>query len=71
MKRKRRRTEAQRAADALRTGRPPVSEEVRCSERITIRMTVDERARIEAEARAAGMSFADLLLRPWREKGNQ
>jgi len=61
------RTLAQKAADKLRTGRPPKEPAEKWSERITIYMTPTERARLESLAEQEGVSVAVLIMRPWRE----
>jgi hypothetical protein len=59
------RTPAQRAADALRTGRPP-AENPRCRN-FTIRVTADEHATLTREAQRRGMTITDMLLEPFRK----
>jgi hypothetical protein len=62
---KSRRTPAEIAADTRRTGRPPRPGKLR-SVAILVRATPDERRRLDADARAAGLSVPNLLMRPWR-----
>ncbi len=49
-------------------GRPPVPENKRRGEIITLRVTARERAQLKAEAKRKGVSVSDLLMRPWREE---
>ena len=62
------RTDAQRAADKHRTGRPPKKRAEKQSKRIMVYLTPDEYKRFEAEAKEEGLSLASLVMRPWREK---
>ena len=48
-------------------GRPRKDTEVR-AKIISVRATPLERGKILRDARAAGLSVSDLLLRPWRER---
>jgi len=66
---KKKRTKAQRAADKLRTGRPPKPPEEKLSEPVMVYLTKAERARLEALAKKEGITLASLIMRPWREKG--
>jgi predicted HicB family RNase H-like nuclease len=68
MVKKRKRTRAQIAADKLRTGRPPKPPEQTLSERVMVRLSRAERARLEALAKKEGLSLASLIMRPWREE---
>ena len=61
------RTDAQRAADKHRTGRPPKEPAEKWSERITVYMTTAERARLESLAEQEGVTLASLIMRPWRD----
>lgn len=61
------RTVAQKAADKLRTGRPPKQPAEKWSERVTVYMTPTERARLESLAEQEGVTLASLVMRPWRE----
>jgi hypothetical protein len=62
------RTKAQREADRLRSGRPPLQPGKRKTSRLTIRMTDSEFARICRAARAEGITPGDLLMRPFRKE---
>ena len=62
---KAKRTPAEVEADTRRTGRPPRPGKLR-SVAILVRATPDERRRLDADARAAGLSVPNLLMRPWR-----
>jgi predicted HicB family RNase H-like nuclease len=64
---KQKRTPAQLAADLERTGRPPKPAKLRYSEQLTVKMTRDERRRLEAAAQREGLSLPGLLMRPWRK----
>ena len=68
-KEKRERTQAQLAADRLRPGRPPIKASLRQTERIMVRMTPALRKRLEKQAKAEGISLAELIMKPWHEKG--
>jgi len=48
-------------------GRPPLLPHLKRGMVLSIRITRGERARMEAEADKAGLSLAELLMRPWRE----
>ena len=61
------RTDAQRAADKHRTGRPPKKSAEKWSERITVYMTKAEKARLELLAEQEGVTLASLIMRPWRD----
>ncbi len=61
------RTDAQKAADRLRTGRPPKKPAEKWSERVTVYMTPAERARLETLAEQEGVSVAVLIMHPWRK----
>ena len=54
----------------MRTGRPPKKPSMRQTERITVRMTSTERKRLEKLADSGGVSLSELIMRPWREKGD-
>lgn len=69
MGKRRKRTPAQKAADAKRTGRPPKSPGKRRKETLTLRCTTIERRRLEAEAKRQDCTVSELLMRPWREEG--
>lgn len=49
-------------------GRPPLPPEQRRSECIMVRCTRKERKRLEAEARKANVSLAELLMLPRRKE---
>ena len=68
-KRKRERTQAEIEADRLRTGRPPKESSEKRSERITVNLSPGERKRLEDLAEKEGVPLAELIMRPWREKG--
>jgi hypothetical protein len=61
------RTPAQRAADALRPGRPPKKAADRQNSTVLVRMTKAERKQLESQAKADGLTLSALLMRPWRE----
>jgi hypothetical protein len=61
------RTEREKAADALRPGRPKTGA-VRTA-RLTLRLTPDERETLTREATRRGMTITDMLLEPYRQKG--
>ncbi len=61
------RSNAQRAADRKRTGRPPIAPKERRSEPVMVYLTEDERFRLEALAEQEGVTLASLLMRPWRD----
>jgi hypothetical protein len=65
---KKKRTEAQIAADKLRTGRPRKSQREKQSERVMVYLTQTERMRLEELAKREGLSLSSLIMRPWREK---
>lgn len=65
---KKKRTEAQIAADKLRTGRPRKSQREKQSERVMVYLTETERMRLEELAKREGLSLSSLIMRPWREK---
>jgi hypothetical protein len=65
---KKKRTEAQIAADKLRTGRPRKSQREKQIERVMVYLTKAERMRLEELARREGLSLSSLIVRPWREK---
>jgi hypothetical protein len=65
---KKKRTEAQIAADKLRTGRPCKSQQEKQSERVMVYLTKTERMRLEELAKRGGLSLSSLIMRPWREK---
>ena len=50
-----------------RMGRPPKKLEDKYSQQVNVRMTKDERKRLEAEAARLGISLSALLMRPWRQ----
>jgi len=66
---KQKRTPAQKAADAKRTGRPRKVKAVKYGRHITVNVTVAEYRELEAAARKAGLSLSALLVRPWRKEG--
>ena len=68
-KRTRERTQAEIQADRLRTGRPPKKPSEKQSERITVNLSLAERKRLEKLAEKEGVHLAELIMRPWREKG--
>jgi hypothetical protein len=70
VKRNRPRSDAEKQADKLRTGRPPVKPRVRKSARITIQLTPEERTKLMEMASAEGLSLAALIMRPWRKEQN-
>jgi hypothetical protein len=65
---RKKRTSAQIEADKLRPGRPPKLPDDKQSKRITVYLTPDEYQRFEILAQQAGVSLAELVMRPWREK---
>ena len=50
-------------------GRPPLPPEKVRASLITMRVTAEDRDRLEHEAREAGLSISAYLLRCWRRKG--
>ena len=69
-KRNRERTQAEKEADRQRSGRPPKKQDEIQSYRVTVNLTQAERERLSKLARDEGMSLAELIMRPWREKGS-
>jgi hypothetical protein len=65
---KKKRTEAQIAADKLRTGRPRKSRREKQGDRVMVYLTQTERRRLEQLAKREGLSLSSLIMRPWREK---
>jgi hypothetical protein len=65
---KKKRTEAQIAADKRRTGRPRKSQREKQGERVMVYLTQTERRRLEQLAKQEGLSLSYLIMRPWREK---
>ncbi len=61
------RTAAQIAADAKRTGRPRKDRNEKRSEAVMVYLTEAERARLEDLAEQEGVTVAALIMRPWRE----
>ena len=64
----RRKRKKKRCKDGRPFGRPPLPPEQKCSERVMVYLTPGERRRLEALAKAEGLSLAGLVMRPWREK---
>jgi len=52
-----------------RMGRPPKPPGKKQSGRVVVNMTPAEKARLEKEAKAVGMSLSAYLLECWRRKG--
>ena len=50
-------------------GRPPKAPADKFSERVTVRLTPAEFARLRAEAESHGLPLAEVLLRAWQQKG--
>jgi hypothetical protein len=67
--RRERRTKAEIAADARRTGRPTHGGPRTVA--VLVRVTPDERRRLDADAQVARLSVPDLLMRPWRKVGRR
>lgn len=65
---KKSRTEAERAADVKRTGRPPLAKKNKRSRALYVQATRAEEKTIQAEADRLGISISRLLLKPWRKK---
>jgi hypothetical protein len=65
---KKKRTEAQIAADKLRTGRPRKPPQEKQSERVMIYLTKTERRHLEEMAKREELSLSSLIMRPWSEK---
>jgi hypothetical protein len=65
---KKKRTEAQIAADKLRTGRPRKSQREKQNEQAMVYLTKTEGIRLEELAKREGLSLSSLIMRPWREK---
>ena len=61
------RTAAQIAADAKRTGRPRKDRNEKRSEAVMVYLTEAERIRLEDLAEQEGVTVAALIMRPWRE----
>lgn len=59
------RTKAEIAADAKRTGRPTHGGPRTVA--VLVRVTPDERRRLDADAQVARLSVPDLMMRPWRK----
>ena len=68
-KRERERTQAEIQADRLRKGRPPKKASDKQSERVTVNLTPAEWQRLQQLAEEEGLPLAELIMRPWREKG--
>jgi len=64
---KKKRTPAQKAADAIRPGRPPMAPADRQNETVLVRMTKAERKSLEALANRDGLTLSALMMRPWRK----
>jgi predicted HicB family RNase H-like nuclease len=64
---KHKRSPAQIAADAKRTGRRPKAPGEKQSECIMVRVTMAEHKELLAAARQLGVSLSALLMRPWRK----
>jgi hypothetical protein len=62
---KQRRTAAEIAADDRRTGRPTHGGPRTVA--VLVRVTPDERRRLDADAKVARLSVPDLLMKPWRK----
>lgn len=62
------RTEAQRAADRLRTGRPPKPPEQKQSEQVVVYLTKAERQYLEAQAEKKGLSLSSMIMYLWRKE---
>ena len=54
-----------------RMGRPPKPPAERRDQVVSVSLTKAERRRIVAAARAAGITVAELLMRPWRREGRR
>jgi hypothetical protein len=67
MSKKKSRTQAEIAADAFRTGRPPVPSAKKRDQVLSVRTTLAERMRLRREADKRGIGVSDLLMEPWRE----
>jgi hypothetical protein len=50
-----------------RAGRPPKNPAEKRSAFVGVKMTRAERAALAAEARRAGVTVSDVLMRPWRK----
>ena len=66
----RERTQSEIDADRLRTGRPRKKNVEKQSNRITVNLTQAERTYLGRLAEKEGLSLAELIMRPWREKGD-
>jgi hypothetical protein len=51
-----------------RMGRPPKPPGEKWKARVMVNMTESERAQLDAEAKAAGLSLASFLLRCWKDR---
>lgn len=49
-------------------GRPPKPPNEKRGDVLSVRVTADERKRLEKDAARIGTSLGELLMRPWREK---
>ena len=65
----RKRTPAQVAADSRRTGRPPKPPTERRTERMVVRLTREEKAKLEGRAGKAGLPLSTYILHLLQEKG--
>jgi hypothetical protein len=66
---KKKRTEAQIAANKLQTGRPRKSSREKQNERVMVYLTKTERRRLKELAGREGLSLSSLIMHPWREEG--
>lgn len=51
-----------------RMGRPPMPAGTARTELVAVRISANERQRLEAEAKRRGMTMTDVLLQAWRER---
>ena len=65
------RTPAQVAADAKRTGRPPLPAKERRNYVANVRITEAERREFERQARVHGLTLSEVLMLPWRKEGRR
>jgi hypothetical protein len=65
---KKKRSNAQIAADKYRTGRPRKTPDDKRTEQVTVYLTKAERIRLEQLAQEEGMTLPSLIMQPWRKQ---
>ena len=68
---KTKRTIAQIAADAQRTGRPPIPAKDRRKNIVVVRITDAERDQFEQLAQKREMTLSEVLMLPWRDNRSE